>query len=110
MLTERRAAVGKGAWPAMHQGSDTAPSTAPAGSYPEGASPAGVLDMAGNVWEWTDSAYCPYGGSDCSDSRRVLRGGGWDSTEPSDVRAARRYPSAPNARGRSIGFRCAKAP
>lgn len=109
MLTERREAVGKGPWPAMYGADDAAPRTAPVGRYPSGATPAGVFDLAGNVWEWTASPYCPYGKDDCGDSRRVLRGGGWDTTESQDVRAARRYPSAPTARGRSIGFRCAKA-
>ena len=55
------------------------------GSYPLGASPFGVLDMAGNVWEWTNSIYKPYpykandGREDPNDagSRRVSRGGGW---------------------------------
>ncbi len=107
MLTERRKAVGKGLWPAMYQDDDAAPATAPVGHYPAGATPAGVMDLAGNVWEWTESAYCRYDEADCGDSRRVLRGGGWDATERQDVRAARRYPSAPAARGRSIGFRCA---
>ncbi len=110
MLTARRAEVGKGPWPAMFGDDDAAPATSPVGRYPAGASPAGALDLAGNVWEWTESPYCPYGKPDCGDSRRVLRGGGWDTTESQDVRAARRYPSAPTARGRSIGFRCAKAP
>ncbi len=110
MLTERREAVGKGPWPEMYDEDDAAPQTAPVGKYPAGASPAGVLDLAGNVWEWTESAYCPYDKDDCGDSRRVLRGGGWDTTESQDVRAARRYPSAPTARGKSIGFRCARSP
>jgi formylglycine-generating enzyme required for sulfatase activity len=110
MLTTRRAAVGKGEWPAMHGDDDGSVATAPVGSYPAGKSPAGVLDLAGNVLEWTESAYCPYANRDCGDSRRVLRGGGWDSTESSAVRAARRYASPPSARGRSIGFRCAQTP
>jgi len=38
--------------------------TSPVGSYPDGASPYGVLDMAGNVWEWVDSWYDVYPGGD----------------------------------------------
>jgi formylglycine-generating enzyme required for sulfatase activity len=110
MLTERRKAVGKDAWPSMYDDDDSAAATAPVGHYPAGASPAGVMDLAGNVWEWTESPYCPYGKDDCGESRRVLRGGGWDTTESQNVRAARRLPSPPTARSRSIGFRCARAP
>ena len=40
----------------------------------------------------------------------VQGGGGWDTIETADVRAARRKPSAATARGRSIGFRCALTP
>jgi len=35
---------------------------APAGSYPRGASPAGVRQMIGDVWEWTASDFLPYPG------------------------------------------------
>lgn len=108
MLTEKREAIGKGAWPAVHGGDDGAPATASVGSYRAQTEP--PWDLAGNVWEWTSSAYCPYGNKTCGDSRRVLRGGGWDTTEATNLRAARRLPAAPNARGRSIGFRCALTP
>jgi serine/threonine protein kinase/formylglycine-generating enzyme required for sulfatase activity len=108
MLTERLEKVGKGAWPRMYGDDDAAPATAAVGRYPAGISPAGALDLAGNVWEWTDSHYCPYDKEDCGDSRRVLRGGGWDTVESQYVRSAHRRPSAPTARGWSIGFRCAK--
>ncbi len=36
----------------------------PVGSFPSGASPFGVLDLAGNVDEWTSSTYAPYPGAD----------------------------------------------
>lgn len=109
MLTERLEAVGKPPWPRMYDDDDSAPATAPVGRYPAGASPAGALDLAGNVWEWTETHYCPYGKEDCDDSRRVLRGGGWDTVQSQYLRAAHRLPSAPTARGWSIGFRCAKS-
>jgi hypothetical protein len=86
---------------------------ADAGAYPAGASPYGVLDMAGNVAEWVNDWYDPgyYAvsseqnpqGPD-SGQERVARGGSWDDTF-SAIRAAYREAHAPD--DVAIGFRCA---
>ena len=110
MLSERLEKSGRPPWPRMYSDDDAAPTTAAVGSRNAGATPLGVMDLAGNVWEWTSSPYCAYDAPDCGDSRRVIRGGGWDTVESQDVRAARRLPSAPSARSWSVGFRCAKTP
>jgi formylglycine-generating enzyme required for sulfatase activity len=88
--------------------------TTPVGSFPTGASPYGVHDMAGNVWEWTSSRYVPYPYSipmepeDAhSPENRVLRGGSW-SYGARNARAACRDLDLPgNFRG-SLGFRLAR--
>ena len=72
--------------------------TTPVGSYPEGATPEGLYDMAGNVWEWTDSWY------DDSRSYRVFRGGGWYFSAEF-CRSALRYAFSPVYRLNSVGFR-----
>jgi formylglycine-generating enzyme required for sulfatase activity len=73
--------------------------TTPVGQYPEGASPYGALDMAGNVWEWTATKAFkdyPYTLEDewtaaylAGESIRVIRGGGWGN-EQKFVRGAHR--------------------
>ncbi|MCH6545189.1 MAG: SUMF1/EgtB/PvdO family nonheme iron enzyme [Deltaproteobacteria bacterium] len=49
--------------------------TVPVGQYPDGASPYGVLDMSGQLWEWTRSAHEPYP-YDPKDGREELSAGG----------------------------------
>ncbi len=83
--------------------------TCPVGAFPAGASPSGALDMAGNVWEWTSTAYCPYDNRSCGDLRRVIRGGGWNNLVPEFVRAQDRSKEATKARNDNIGLRCARA-
>jgi formylglycine-generating enzyme required for sulfatase activity len=87
----------------------------PVGSYPDGISPYGVYDMAGNVWEWTDSWYDAYPGSTCTTTEfgeklRVLRGGSWyhyDSLGPIGARCASRDRQVPQSISYIMGFRCA---
>jgi formylglycine-generating enzyme required for sulfatase activity len=90
--------------------------TAPVGSFPDGASPYGLLDMLGNVWEWTlslyhDYPYDPLDGRNELDANgsRVLRGGSWHHHLLNVVRAAFRVGSAPDTTNGFIGFRCASS-
>jgi formylglycine-generating enzyme required for sulfatase activity len=68
----------------------------------------GLYDMAGNVWEWTASTYCPYDHPGCGDTRRVIRGGSWSMTDFLSVRLTDRSPSDPATRNTNLGFRCAR--
>src|SRR5581483_4006755 len=93
---------------APSQRGDTWAGTAPVGSFPGGRSPHGLLDMAGNVWEWTTSRYCPYGHNACDSPDLVLRGGGWNVSRPEILRATYRFRSPPAYRYDLVGFRCAR--
>jgi serine/threonine-protein kinase len=104
--------------------------TSPVGQYPSGASPFGVLDMSGNVWEWVSDYYDPgyyavAGGTNPpgpqkakNGFRRVIRGGSWKDGE-FDIRLANRgFAEGPDFEastgsdaylgeaGTHIGFRC----
>jgi serine/threonine-protein kinase len=90
--------------------------TAPVDLFPTGASPYGVLDMAGNVWEWVADRYDPayFWNSPARDpagpssgKSHVLRGGAWDFNQDF-VRAAYRYFNTPDFRDNFVGFRCAQ--
>jgi formylglycine-generating enzyme required for sulfatase activity/energy-coupling factor transporter ATP-binding protein EcfA2 len=78
--------------------------TTPVGMYPAGASPCGVWDMAGNVWEWTGSWY-----DEKAKEVRVLRGGSWDAYQ-SLARCARRVRYDPDASVSGFGFRVVVSP
>lgn len=88
--------------------------TTPVGLYPEGISPYGVYDMAGNVWEWVQSEYrdYPYRVNDGRESLkgenvRVLRGGSWNY-DIDNTRASNRYRIEPSLTLNAFGFRCAR--
>ena len=110
----------------------------PVGQFPAGASPFGVLDMAGNVAEWTQDYYRPYPGFDRyilvdprtperydesryliadnpftapAETYRVVRGGsvGVDlGTNGIELRTTSRIPTKPGTRSSLVGFRCVR--
>jgi formylglycine-generating enzyme required for sulfatase activity len=90
--------------------------TSAAGSHPGGASPYGVLDMAGNVWEWTSSLYRPYpydAGDGREDPRargaRVNRGGSWYYGAEYARTTHRATADHMYRRIADLGFRCASS-
>jgi iron(II)-dependent oxidoreductase len=104
-------------------------------AYPNGASPYGVMDMAGNVSQWTEDDYLPYPGSNAPQELfqgkvaiaktqedramkvvdlvpvkkryKVLRGGSWKS-DPFSTTGYHRISQWPNLASDFFGFRCAK--
>jgi iron(II)-dependent oxidoreductase len=93
-------------------------STSAVGAYPVGASAYGVLDMVGNVWEWTASEFTGYPGFESFPYREyseiffdagymVLRGGSW-ATRPVAIRNTFRNWDFPIRRQLFVGFRCAR--
>ncbi|HVF62523.1 MAG TPA: SUMF1/EgtB/PvdO family nonheme iron enzyme [Casimicrobiaceae bacterium] len=91
--------------------------TLPVGSKPRGATPEGVLDMAGSLAEWTSSLYRPYpyraddGREDAhAPGERVTRGGDYvfqSAPEHLVTWHRRGFSRAPASGHRHIGFRCA---
>jgi eukaryotic-like serine/threonine-protein kinase len=89
--------------------------TSPVGAFPAGQSPFGLMDMAGNAWEWTRSIYrdYPYQPNDgreiltapADGDKPVLRGGCWFDDYGS-LRSTMRYGGIPAGSTDGTGFRC----
>jgi formylglycine-generating enzyme required for sulfatase activity len=103
--------------PTMYADDDGWVGTAPVGSFLAGASADGVLDLAGNVWEWVADWYGPYTEDAVTDPKgpaagtlRAVRGGDFFAHEPEWIRPAYRWKTDPEAFNHAIGFRCAATP
>jgi formylglycine-generating enzyme required for sulfatase activity len=94
------------------EGCDGYEMTAPVGSFADGASWFGALDMSGNVWEWVNDWYGQYpslpqtnpAGPDTGEAK-VMRGGSWFAIR-GDVRSMYRSVDEPFYTGHDAGFRC----
>jgi formylglycine-generating enzyme required for sulfatase activity/serine/threonine protein kinase len=82
--------------------------TAPVGSYPQGATPLGIQDMAGNAREWTEDRYGDYQvphNPPSEGNRIVVRGASWNTYH--DTAAARGWEDR-NSATADLGFRCVR--
>ena len=82
------------------------------GSYPRGATPEGVTDLAGNVSEWVEDVYAPYEGSKAKPDPncpgcKSYRGGAF-SAPKERLKTTYRWWDDPNLKWNYMGFRCAK--
>ena len=65
----------------------------------------GLVDLAGNLWEWTSTGYCLYDGQGCTGTT-VLRGGAFNRTDAAALRGSQR--NATVGQPVDAGFRCAR--
>ncbi|MBK6691249.1 MAG: SUMF1/EgtB/PvdO family nonheme iron enzyme [Myxococcales bacterium] len=110
----------------MYKFDDKFVHTAPVGQFKKGASPFGVEDMSGNVFEWVadvferypekvegvplDEQQDPTGPNFEKGRERVMRGGAWNAYVLSWLRPTFRFKNPPWYRTHGVGFRCAWRP
>jgi formylglycine-generating enzyme required for sulfatase activity len=90
--------------------------TTPIGVFPGGETPEELVDMTGNIWQWTSSLYRPYpynaadGREDPvpSPARRAVRGGSW-GVDQTFARASYRLHFDPGVRDVNLGLRVVRA-
>jgi len=106
----------------LHAGCDNFGSYSPlwrVGSKPAGASPHGVMDMCGNVWEWVEDDFhrdytgAPANGAAWVDEprapERVRRGGGYDNWDDGLLRSSQRMNAYPSSSMGNTGVRCCRS-
>lgn len=101
--------------PRMYDADDGFAGTSPVGTFPAGKTQQGLMDMVGNVWEWTADGFRTYTAEDAvnpsvpeEDGHRVIRGGAFNGGVLAWLNPAYRYHQDVNAAVHAIGFRCAK--
>ena len=100
--------------PPLYDADDGFAGTAPVGSFPAGKTQAGLLDMVGNVFEWTADDFKPYPDAPADAppapaGAKVMRGGGFNSSFAEHAEPALRFPQDAAAHVHAVGFRCARS-
>jgi formylglycine-generating enzyme required for sulfatase activity len=86
------------------------------GAHPDGATPEGVHDLAGNVAEWVETGACPAAPAPANANAErdrclgVVRGGSWQTALATELRTWARQEVPAHSREAWIGFRCAYEP
>jgi len=115
---KKNGVAGSVTYASMYADDDKYATTAPVGSFPDGKSRYGLVDVVGNVWEWTADYYADYTKDSVKDPEgpksgehgRVARGGAWNGADPSWVRPTFRFHFDPKSQSYGVGFRCAATP
>lgn len=81
--------------------------TCPVGSFAPGAF--GLVDVSGNVWEWTSSWFGNYPHEPRAGKYRIYRGGSWSRRFPKWLANGLRNRYLPEESSASVGVRCAKS-